>query len=246
MQRKREVPAFNGDGRGGERYGVLLIHPFPVVREALGMFLETQPDLDMVVSESSWEDAARALKRPGPKSRLVAILALDLVGDHDPYSSITSLRQEYPSVRIVAMGVSADRQSISRALFVGADGFIDGRVNPIEFLDGIRRCVAGETVLVGVPKDWLGPIAGAIEQHATHSSPLTPREREVLSVAAGGMTAREIAERLGVAERTVTTHLARIYEKLGVNSRLAAVTTASRSGLLRIVPSVEDERAGVG
>jgi len=68
----------------------------------------------------------------------------------------------------------------------------------------------------------------------------------VIAVAAGGMTARAIAVRLGVAERTVTTHLARIYEKLGVNNRLAAVTMASRSGLLRIVPSVPDERAGVG
>jgi two-component system nitrate/nitrite response regulator NarL len=149
-------------------------------------------------------------------------------------------------VRVAAIGASAERLSVSRALFMGADGFIDKRADPVAFLEGIRRCALGETVLVGVPKDWLGPIAGAIEQQATlDMSPLTVREREVLSVAAEGLRAKDIAERLGVAERTVTTHLARIYEKLGVNSRLAAVMSASRSGLLRIIPPLDEDRVRV-
>lgn len=63
---------------------------------------------------------------------------------------------------------------------------------------------------------------------------LTERELEVLSVAAEGLTARQIAERLGVRERTVTTHLARIYRKLGVRSRLAAIRVAAASGLVTV------------
>jgi len=63
-------------------------------------------------------------------------------------------------------------------------------------------------------------------------SPLTARELEVLTLAAEGLTAREMAERLGVSERTITTHLGRIYGKLGVGSRLAAVRLAVRSGLV--------------
>jgi DNA-binding NarL/FixJ family response regulator len=61
---------------------------------------------------------------------------------------------------------------------------------------------------------------------------LTEREREVLVVAAEGLTAREIASRLGVRERTITTHLARIYGKLGVGTRLAAIRLATQSGLV--------------
>src|SRR5262249_50394612 len=68
---------------------------------------------------------------------------------------------------------------------------------------------------------------------------LTGREREVLAVAAEGLTARQIATRLGVRERTVTTHLARIYGKLGVGNRLAAVRMAARSGLVTVGASEE-------
>ena len=217
-----------------------------MIREALALFIGTQRDFEVVVSESTWDDAAPGIERLRRKSNLIAIVAIDLAGEHDAYWTIGTLRAQYPSVRIAAIGASAERLSISRALFVGADGFIDKRAHPVEFLDGLRRCAEGETVLVGVPLDWLGPIAGAIEQQATDFSPLTEREREVLAVAAEGLKARDIGLRLGVAERTVTTHLARIYEKLGVNSRMAAITTASRSGLLRVVPPFEAGRAGVG
>ena len=63
---------------------------------------------------------------------------------------------------------------------------------------------------------------------------LSESEREVLKVAAEGLTARQIGTRLGVRERTVTTHLARIYGKLGVGSRMAAIRQASRSGLVSV------------
>ena len=64
------------------------------------------------------------------------------------------------------------------------------------------------------------------------NGPLTFRERQVLSVASEGLTSREIADRLGVRERTVTTHLSRIYGKLGVRSRVAALRAATTAGLI--------------
>src|SRR5437763_5644162 len=151
MQREHTVPDAVGDGRGGERYGVILIHPLPVVREALGLFIGTQPDFEVVVSQGTWDDAVREIDRLKRKSNVVAIVAIDLAGEHDAFWTIASLRGQYPSVRIAAIGASAERLSISRALFVGADGFIDKRAQPIEFLEGLRRCAHGETVLVGVP-----------------------------------------------------------------------------------------------
>ncbi len=77
-------------------------------------------------------------------------------------------------------------------------------------------------------------IADGIERRRELDVRLTEREREVLTVAAEGLTAREMATRLGVRERTVTTHLGRIYGKLGVGSRLAAVRLAARSGLVTV------------
>ena len=73
-----------------------------------------------------------------------------------------------------------------------------------------------------------------IERRREVEVKLTEREREVLVVAAEGLTARQIATRLGVRERTITTHLARIYGKLGVGSRLAAIRMASQSGLVSV------------
>jgi DNA-binding CsgD family transcriptional regulator len=77
-------------------------------------------------------------------------------------------------------------------------------------------------------------IADGLERRRDIEFVLTRREREVLAIAAEGLTAREIAVRLNVRERTVTTHLSRIYAKLGVGGRLAAVRLAARSGLVSV------------
>ena len=89
-------------------------------------------------------------------------------------------------------------------------------------------------VLAGPASGAVDQIADGIERRRELDIRLTTREREVLSVAAEGLTAREIASRLGVRERTVTTHLARIYGKLGVGSRLAAIRMAARAGLVSV------------
>ncbi|TMK18315.1 MAG: helix-turn-helix transcriptional regulator [Actinobacteria bacterium] len=86
-------------------------------------------------------------------------------------------------------------------------------------------------------RGWLrrvGQIADSIELRRDLDVRLTGREREVLAVAAEGLTARQIATRLGVRERTVTTHLGRIYGKLGVGNRLSAIRMAARSGMVSV------------
>jgi DNA-binding NarL/FixJ family response regulator len=128
----------------------------------------------------------------------------------------------------------SDSNTISRALFVGADGYVDKNASPSEFLDALKRAAEGEVVLVGPREEWIASIADGLERHKEAQAMLTQREREVLTIAAEGVTAREIGERLGLRERTITTHLGRIYGKLGVNSRTAAVTTAARSGLVSV------------
>jgi DNA-binding CsgD family transcriptional regulator len=87
-------------------------------------------------------------------------------------------------------------------------------------------------VLEGVPDTWVATIADNVERSASSEPVLTPRETEVLVVAAEGLTARQIGHRLGVRERTVTTHLGRIYRKLGATGRVAALAAASESGVL--------------
>jgi DNA-binding NarL/FixJ family response regulator len=135
---------------------------------------------------------------------------------------------------VLGCGARSDALAISRALFVGADGFVDKNIDPAEFLQALRRAADGEMVLAGPPSDWVGAIAEGLDRRTEGDTRLTEREREVLNVAAEGLTAREIAARLGVRERTVTTHLGRIYGKLGVGSRVAAIRAAATSGLVSV------------
>jgi DNA-binding NarL/FixJ family response regulator len=223
-------PAPNGEPAA--RLGVLLVDPLQIVCEGIGLLIDTQPDLEVVARAGSADDALEELQRVRGKGHLVALVALELDGEHDAFWLIQEVRRLHPSIRIAALGNVPDRMAISRALFVGADGYIDRRANPVQFLDAVRHTLRGEMMLVGVPHDWLGPIAGDVERGQEPRFILTDRERQVLSVAAEGLTAKGIADRLGVSERTVTTHLARIYEKLGVNNRVSAVTAAARSGLV--------------
>jgi two-component system response regulator DevR len=214
--------------------GVVLIDPLHVVRAGLKLFLEEQPDIQVMSEAATANDAMDALRTLKRKSRVIILVGLGLDGEHDSYWLIRSIRETFPSLVILALGANADGMVISRALFMGAHGYLDKNSNPPDFLDDLRRAANGDVVLSGLPRDWLGSIADGFERQRDAAPILTERELEVLSVAAEGLTAKKIGERLGVRERTVTTHLGRIYNKLGVPGRVGAVRAAARVGLVAI------------
>ena len=168
------------------------------------------------------------------RSRVVVLVGLGLEGEHDASWLIRTVRERFPSHAILAMGANADPTMVSRALFVGADGYVDKNSNPLDFLSAILKVADREMVLQGPVATAVGQIADSIELRRDLDVRLTGREREVLAVAAEGLTARQIATRLGVRERTVTTHLGRIYGKLGVGNRLSAIRMAARSGMVSV------------
>jgi DNA-binding NarL/FixJ family response regulator len=224
------------DGRrsnSGSPLGAVIVEPFPVVRAGLVRTIAEHPGLEVLADVAGAEEAMTVLKRVR-RSRVVFLVAMGLAGERDAYWLIRSLRERSPSHVILGMGANADPQVVSRALFVGADGFVDKNLELEEFLSAIERASEHEVVIAGPAAASVGKIAEGIERRRSVSFHLTRREREVLSIAAEGLTAREIAERLGVRERTITTHLARIYGKLGVGTRLAALRVAARSGIVSI------------
>jgi DNA-binding NarL/FixJ family response regulator len=222
--------------RAIRRLGVVVVEPFPVVRAGLVSTIGSSPDLE-VLGEASSADAAVAAVAGVRRTRVVVLVAMGLAGERDSYWLIRTLRERFPGHAILGLGANADPHVVSRALFVGADGFVDKNIELDEFLSALRSAGAQEMVIAGPAAASVGKIAQGIERRRSVGLRLTRREREVLTVAAEGLTAREIAERLGVRERTVTTHLARIYGKLGVGNRLAALRLAARSGLVSIGPA---------
>ena len=221
--RKPEPGAFR------ERRAVIVVDPLPVVRAGLSMLLASRPGLEVVAGVGTAADALAALESVPSACVLVG---LGLEGPNDAYWLTETIRDRFPNATVIALGSRSDTMTISRALLSGAGAFVDKTVEPDEFLDSMDLAVAGEMVLAGPPSEWVGAIAGALDQGDRPHGPLTFRERQVLSVASEGLTSREIADRLGVRERTVTTHLSRIYGKLGVRSRVAALRAAATAGLI--------------
>ncbi len=218
---------------GRRRWGVIVVEPLAVVRAGLALLIDQEPDLEVVAAVGDPDEALAAIAR-SRRARMIALVALGLEGERDAAWLIREIRDRYPTHAVLAVGADADPTGISRALFVGADGFVDKEVEPEAFITAIRQVRERETVLVGPPPVAIGMIADQIERRRDIDALLTPREREVLTIAAEGLTAKQIAHRLGVSERTVTTHLGRIYGKLGVGGRLAAVRLAARSGLVNV------------
>lgn len=223
-------------GRTPTRHDVVIVEPFPVVRAGLALIVEASPGLMVAGTSASAEEAIPLIDRLD-RTQLVVLVSMGLAGESDAYWLIRALRERFPGLVILGLGANADPNTVSRALFTGADGFIDKNVEVEEFLEAIREASESEVVIAGPAADSVGTIAEGIERRRSQTFRLTRREREVLAVAAEGLTAREIADRLGVRERTVTTHLARIYGKLGVGNRLAALRLAARSGLLTLPPA---------
>lgn len=212
---------------------MIVVDPLPVVRAGLAMLIDDRPDMEVLAETGTAEEGLEIVSRVR-RSRVVVLVGLGLSGEFDAFWLIRTLRERFPTHAILGCGANADTTTVSRALFMGADGFVDKNIDPVEFLQSLRRAADREMVLAGPGSTAVGQIAEGIERRRDFDVRLTERERQVLSVAAEGLTAREIASRLGVRERTVTTHLARIYGKLGVGSRLAAIRLAARAGLVTV------------
>jgi DNA-binding NarL/FixJ family response regulator len=205
----------------------------PVVRAGLKLLIDDRPGME-VYADTGDADEALELIAASRTSRLVVLVGVGLAGERDAFWLIRTLRERHPSHAVIGLGANAAPVTISRALFTGADGFVDKSIDPGEFLDALRNASEGQMVL-SVPSSMaVGDVATELDRRRHIEGQLTEREREILIVAAEGHTAREIAVKLGIRERTVTTHLARIYGKLGVGNRLSAISVAARSGLVSV------------
>jgi DNA-binding NarL/FixJ family response regulator len=217
--------------------GVVIVEAIGVVRMSLRMLFESVPDIE-VLGEASDADAALEVVSgiKGP-SGVVVLLGVELGGEHDSFWLIRAIRGASPQLTILATGTDLSPSAISQALFAGADGFVHKNSSPERYIEATRRAAQGELVLEGLPRGALGGIVERFDHQRVSTSVLTPREHMVLVAAADGLTAREMARRLGVRERTVTTHLNHIYRKLGASGRIAAVTAAARMGVLTLPTS---------
>lgn len=206
---------------------VVVADDHPVVREGLRSFLSSRPGIDVVGEAGSADEVVAAVKELTPD-----VVLVDLVMPGDGIEAIRRLAElPTPPRSLVLTSFVGDDKALP-ALRAGAAGYLLKDVDPADLEAAVRTVHRGGTVL--------GPaVAPRVLDHATSTRPadddriaeLTPREREVLTLLGQGMSNRQIAEALYVAEKTVKTHMSSILTKLRVNDRTQAALYAVRHGV---------------
>ncbi|MEU5265007.1 response regulator transcription factor [Amycolatopsis sp. NPDC021455] len=202
---------------------VMLVDDHPVVREGLRGMLEAEADLT-VVGEAGSGDEAVALDRVAEPD--VVLMDLRMPG-LDGVGATKRILRDRPGRRIVVLTTYETDADILRAVEAGASGYLLKDASRTELANAIRAAARGETVLAP-------SVAGKLVNRVRNPEPqpLSAREVEVLRLVAKGSTNADIGRALHISEATVKTHLLRVFGKLGVSDRTAAVTTAMARNLL--------------
>jgi len=201
-----------------------------IVRQGLRLILETEEGFELVGEAT---DGAEAVELAGELHPDVILMDLRMPG-MDGLTAIEQLAEKQPEVAIVILTTFNEDDLMVRGLRAGAKGFLLKDTDRETLFDSIRAAARGETLLK--PDVMARLLAQTQAPGGAKSQPenidLTEREMEVLQAAAQGKTSKEIAFTLGISERTVKAHLASIYQKLGVDSRAAAIAAAAGRGWL--------------
>jgi DNA-binding NarL/FixJ family response regulator len=221
---------------------VLIADDQAVVRLGFTALLESQPDLTVAGQAGNGQQAIRLARQARPDVVLMDIRMPVM----DGITATAELTSGPHPPRILVLTTFDLDDYVYAALRAGASGFLLKDATPEEILHAVRVVGAGEALLAPAVTGRL--IAEFASRAALVPPPelasLTPREREVLLLVAGGLANAEIARRLSLAEQTVKSHVSSVLFKLGLRDRVQAVILAYESGL--VVPGTSVRPDGPG
>jgi two-component system, NarL family, response regulator LiaR len=207
---------------------VLVVDDHAVVREGLRTFLELQDGIAVVGEAADGEEAVRQAEALRPD-----VVVMDLVMPRlDGVGAMRELRRRLPATRVIVLTSFTEDERLLPAIQAGAAGYLLKNVAPAELARAVRAAHAGEALLDPV---IAARLVEAIAQPpgAPATERLTAREQEILALIARGFSNKRIARELGIAEKTVKTHVGHVLSKLGVSDRTQAAIHAVRMGLPR-------------
>lgn len=206
-----------------QRVRVLIVEDQAIVRDGLAALVSYQADMEVAGSASDGEEAVRLYNEMHPDVTLMDLRMPRMGG----VEAIAAIRAADPEARVLVLTTYDGDEDVFRALKAGACGYLLKDAATEELVGAIRT-------LAGGGRHIPSTIAQRLADRAMAGPSLSEREIEVLRLVAAGMTNKEIASQLFIAEGTVKTHLNSIHEKLGVRDRTEAVMLAVRRGILRL------------
>jgi two-component system, NarL family, response regulator len=204
------------------RVRVLCVDDHRIVREGIALILSREPDITVVATAATVQEAIAEFERHLPD-----ITLMDLrLGDSNGIDAIREIRRQHPAARIVVLTMYQGDEDIHRALSAGAATYLLKDSLSDDLIRVVREVHAG-----GKPMGL--DVKARLDKRAAQPS-LTPREVQVLQLVSQGKRNKEIAAILGLSEDTVPVHVKNIFAKLKVNERTAAVNVALRRGIIHI------------
>jgi two-component system response regulator DevR len=202
-----------------ESLKVMLVDDHEVVRQGLRAVLDDEPDLSVVAEAGS---AAEAISRAKVFEPDVIVMDVRLP-DGNGVDACRSIRSDRPATKVVMLTSYSDDQALFDSIMAGASGYLLKQVRGQELASSIRRVGNGESILdPAVTQRVLERIRNPDEGTDKRLARLTPTERRILDMIADGLTNREIAAKIKLAEKTVKNYVSGILSKLDVSRRVEA------------------------
>ena len=208
-----------------ETIRLLIVDDHAVVRQGLRAFLRLQEGIEVVGEAGSAADAVDVAAAASPD-----VVLLDLVmPDGNGVGALRRLLEVAPGTRVLILTSFADDAQVFAAMAAGASGYLLKDIDPQALADAIRDVNAGRPALHP-------SVAARLMRQGSSGriarDNLTARERDVLRLVVEGLANKQIAQRLGIGEKTIKTHVSRVLAKLGVADRTQAAVLAIREGLI--------------
>ena len=212
-----------GESEEQECITVFLLDDHELVRRGIRDVLEAEGDIRVVGEAGTVAEAARRIPAAAPD---IALLDGRLP-DGSGVDVCRFLRSAAPSVAPVILTSYDDDEPLFEAILAGAVGYLLKQVRTRELVDAVRRVAAGQSLLdPGLTAQVLDRIRHDDAPLASPTAGLTPKEREILGLVGEGLSNRQIAVRLGLAEKTVKNYVSTMLGKLGLESRTQAAILA--------------------
>jgi two-component system NarL family response regulator len=203
-------------------HAVLVVDDHSLVRTGVVNIIAHEPDLRVVAEASNGAEAVDAFAAHRPDVTLMDLRMPVMEG----VEAVRQIRLLDPHAKVIVLTTYDTDEDITRALKAGAKAFVLKDITADALIACIHDVLAGKT--------YLAPSAAAKLAEGLAHVQVTPRELSTLRHMAEGKSNKEIANTLGISERTVKTHLGHLFEKLGVTSRTEALKVANRRGLIRM------------